>query len=116
MSQPASLVPHRGTAAHQLLSALVNSDEWRPCTQDPELWWSTDTPGIREAKRYCGTCPIIDQCREYALAAGETSGVWGGMDAGERWRARRREYFREAARRRKAEREAAGTLEPEAAA
>jgi hypothetical protein len=32
----------------------------------------------REAKRICGHCPVIDQCRRYAFSAGEPYGVWGG--------------------------------------
>ena len=30
------------------------------------------------AKSLCGTCPVQAECRAYALAAGETFGVWGG--------------------------------------
>jgi WhiB family redox-sensing transcriptional regulator len=27
----------------------------------------------------CNTCPVIDDCRTYALHANERFGVWGGM-------------------------------------
>jgi WhiB family redox-sensing transcriptional regulator len=46
----------------------------------------------RAAKRICATCPVRSQCLEYALAAQERHGVWGGMTEIERRRltARRR--------------------------
>jgi WhiB family redox-sensing transcriptional regulator len=36
------------------------------------------------AKAVCGTCPVIAQCRRYALAVQEPYGVWGGLTAAER--------------------------------
>lgn len=36
------------------------------------------------AKEVCGTCPVLAQCREHALAAREPYGVWGGMTEDER--------------------------------
>ncbi|MBY8862787.1 WhiB family transcriptional regulator [Nocardia sp. CA2R105] len=36
------------------------------------------------AKRICHSCPVLDRCREYALAVGEPFGVWGGMTEEER--------------------------------
>lgn len=47
-------------------------------------------------------CPVRSECLEYSLEANEKFGVWGGMDEGERRRARRdrraAEREREAAR------------------
>ncbi|WP_424556268.1 WhiB family transcriptional regulator [Streptacidiphilus pinicola] len=42
--------------------------------------------GIREdaAKRVCAGCPVLDECRTYALEAREPYGVWGGMSEDER--------------------------------
>lgn len=62
---------------------------------DPELFFPVGETGpaldlIRQAKAVCARCPVIDQCREYALRAGEPDGVWGGMTTSERQRARRR--------------------------
>lgn len=31
------------------------------------------------AKQVCFQCPVMQQCRDHALAAGEPYGVWGGM-------------------------------------
>ncbi|MFC9359099.1 WhiB family transcriptional regulator [Rhodococcus sp. NPDC057014] len=37
-----------------------------------------------EAKLVCAQCPVIEQCREYALDYKEPYGVWGGLTSAER--------------------------------
>jgi WhiB family redox-sensing transcriptional regulator len=49
------------------------------------------------AKAICATCPVADDCLQYALATNQAEGVWGGLDASERRRMRRR--IRDQARR-----------------
>jgi len=52
------------------------------------------------AKAVCHQCPVIAECRRYALHAQEPYGVWGGLSAEERQdllRARRRTESRPAA-------------------
>ena len=44
----------------------------------------------RVAKRICAPCPVRTECLEYALAAGERWGVWGGLSERERRRLKRR--------------------------
>ncbi|WP_280406630.1 WhiB family transcriptional regulator [Nocardia carnea] len=39
---------------------------------------------VRRAKQICDGCPVLDRCRNYALAVGEPYGVWGGMSEDER--------------------------------
>lgn len=39
---------------------------------------------IRQAKKICAGCPVVDECLQYALDAGLTIGVWGGKSANER--------------------------------
>jgi WhiB family redox-sensing transcriptional regulator len=39
---------------------------------------------IEAAKRICRRCPVLSQCREWALDTGERHGVWGGLTAAER--------------------------------
>ena len=44
-------------------------------------------PRIRRemrAKEICQRCPVLRECREYALSVGEPYGVWGGLSASER--------------------------------
>lgn len=74
---------------------LANNDNWRDYAscreQDPDLFfpvahtqgWKTQT---KQAKTVCGTCPVRETCLEWALDTGQTTGVWGGMSAGERRR------------------------------
>lgn len=38
------------------------------------------------AKAVCATCPVIDRCRDHALAVQEPYGVWGGLTEAERAR------------------------------
>ena len=45
------------------------------------------------AKAISAECPVLEQCREYALAAHEPYGVWGGMTEEER-----RDYIQRARR------------------
>ena len=44
----------------------------------------------KEAKTFCARCPVVDECREYALDTREEHGVWGGLNERERRRLRRR--------------------------
>jgi WhiB family redox-sensing transcriptional regulator len=46
------------------------------------------TRRIRAAKDVCATCPALNACRDYALDAGETFGIWGGLTEDERGPAR----------------------------
>ncbi|MFF2115512.1 WhiB family transcriptional regulator [Rhodococcus koreensis] len=38
----------------------------------------------RAAKDICAACPVIDLCRDHALASKESHGVWGGMSESDR--------------------------------
>jgi WhiB family redox-sensing transcriptional regulator len=42
------------------------------------------------AKCICASCPVQRECADYALAAEERYGVWGGLTAEERARRLRR--------------------------
>lgn len=44
---------------------------------------------VRAAKAICAECPVLDQCREYALNDASLEGVWAGMNDRERKKARR---------------------------
>lgn len=59
---------------------------------------ATDAPGAaKPAKLICSACPVREDCLSFALETAQSEGVWGGMDAGERRRLRRR--LRDRARR-----------------
>lgn len=38
----------------------------------------------RRAKAVCAECPVVQQCREHALAVAEPYGIWGGLSEAER--------------------------------
>jgi hypothetical protein len=60
------------------------------CVGAPTSLFFPHTGGIpHAAKQYCNACPVISQCRAYALDAGPTlRGVWGGLGEAERDRVR----------------------------
>ncbi|MEW6155548.1 MAG: WhiB family transcriptional regulator [Actinomycetota bacterium] len=64
---------------------------------DTNLFFPLTEEGVAEAKAVCATCPVREECLEFALQTRQEDGVWGGLDEAERRRARRRR--REAARR-----------------
>ncbi|NCD15855.1 MAG: WhiB family transcriptional regulator [Actinobacteria bacterium] len=58
---------------------------------DPEIFFHPEGErgGTRRrrdeaAKAICARCPVIEQCREHALAVQEPYGVWGGLSEDER--------------------------------
>ncbi|MFI6505319.1 WhiB family transcriptional regulator [Nonomuraea typhae] len=59
-------------------------------TSDPELFFPLAPTPQQEAraKAVCARCQVLDQCRDYALGAGESEGIWGGMTPDERRRTR----------------------------
>jgi WhiB family redox-sensing transcriptional regulator len=56
---------------------------------DPDLFFPERGASTREAKEVCRGCVVREDCLEYALANGETFGIWGGMSERERRRIRR---------------------------
>lgn len=63
--------------------------------EDPELFFPVGTSPAAldqtaEAKAVCHRCPVMDQCLQWALAANQEVGIWGGLDEGERRAMRRR--------------------------
>jgi len=50
--------------------------------QDPDLFFSEDTSGIRQAKIICATCPVRVKCLEYG--GSQEFGIFGGLTPAER--------------------------------
>ncbi|MCB1245882.1 MAG: WhiB family transcriptional regulator [Acidimicrobiia bacterium] len=67
--------------------AGINSDIFFPS--------SDDESASAQAKSICETCPVRDACLQYSLSTNQAAGVWGGLDANERRRLRRRIRDRE---------------------
>lgn len=59
-------------------------------SSDPDLFFPLAPSPLQEAraKAVCARCPVIDECRSYALREGETEGIWGGLTPQERRRTR----------------------------
>jgi WhiB family redox-sensing transcriptional regulator len=57
---------------------------------DPELFFPARGEPTGTAKAICATCPVREQCAEYALARSEKFGIWGGLSERERRRERHR--------------------------
>ncbi|MEV5890028.1 WhiB family transcriptional regulator [Nonomuraea fuscirosea] len=65
-------------------------------SSDPDLFFPlAPTPlQVTRAKAVCAGCQVIQECRSYALRAGESDGIWGGLTPEERRRARSPETWR----------------------
>lgn len=60
------------------------------CAQtDPEAFYPEKGGSTRQPKSVCRSCPVMAECRDYALANGEMYGVWGGLSENDRRRLRR---------------------------
>lgn len=64
-------------------------------THDADLFFPAGETGeaaltIRLAKRICSECPVGLDCLFYAVSTGQRFGIWGGTDANDRRRLRRR--------------------------
>jgi WhiB family transcriptional regulator, redox-sensing transcriptional regulator len=55
-------------------------------TVAPETFFPSDGLGVIRAQKICVTCPVVDQCLEYALENHIDHGVWGGRSERERRR------------------------------
>jgi WhiB family transcriptional regulator, redox-sensing transcriptional regulator len=66
--------------------------EWRHFAicrdEDPETFYPADersgSEGVERARAVCARCPVISDCRAWALAGAEPAGVWGGLSTPER--------------------------------
>ena len=78
----------------QLLEGLT-APTWMAaalCAQvDPELFFPENTPdrvgnnSPADAKRVCAACPVMQECRAYAIADDTINyGIWGGLSVRER--------------------------------
>jgi hypothetical protein len=59
--------------------AWMDGQTFRPCTADPERWFSVVRREQKIAVAQCKRCPLLSPCREYALAEHPPYGIWGGL-------------------------------------
>lgn len=102
-SIPGSNLLNRNRNMSDFLAGLPKPPTWHEgaiCAQtDPEAFYPEAGGVNHEAKRICATCPVLNDCREWAIESCEPWGVWGGLSE--------RERREERARRRKAQEESA---------
>ncbi|MBV6759912.1 WhiB family transcriptional regulator [Rhodococcus pseudokoreensis] len=75
------------TASHAVPD--VSPEEWRLRARcrgmDITVFYLDDDTAkpqpqrLRTAKNICRRCPVINECRQYAIHFGEQHGVWGGL-------------------------------------
>lgn len=56
---------------------------------DPDAFWPPKGGSVDPAVRICASCPVRQQCADWALDHDERFGVWGGLSEQERTRVRR---------------------------
>ena len=96
------LNPIRLSAAVPNITAPVRALPWADqavcASTDPELFFPAhggvpiNERGEREgiAKSICRRCPVIEECRDYAMADPHLEGTWGGTTQAERGQMRAR--------------------------
>lgn len=92
MSYSVAIRPVAVPAWHALQHGLEQAEDDRltiPCrVADPIGWDGTSSQWTEYAESQCQLCPVIHQCGNYADAARETSGIWGGRDRSQPHRSR----------------------------
>ncbi|WP_043601476.1 WhiB family transcriptional regulator [Nocardia otitidiscaviarum] len=69
----------------------MSSEWWRKAAchgRNPEYWFpkvgrSSSWPA-KEAVAVCKQCPVRPQCADYAAKSGYETGIWAGVNLGER--------------------------------
>jgi len=65
----------RGSCSNQ----EYDPDWWFPEEKAGSRAWSR-TPDAMKARAICATCPILQECRDYACKYEGIYGIWGGYD------------------------------------
>jgi WhiB family redox-sensing transcriptional regulator len=73
---------------------VPKQEQWRDDAAcrgaDLELFFPISDEAAGPAKSICASCPVRDDCLEWALSSRQEDGVFGGMTPSERRRLRRR--------------------------
>ena len=55
------------------------------CSKRPEIdFFAQGNAGIARAEAACVGCPVLEACRDFAIATNIEFGVWGGMSRNKR--------------------------------
>ena len=77
-------VPAHALPAWEQLHRLILVDGPTPCAGAGRDRWQGNAHQQQTAAEACMSCPVLLACADYADAAGEQHGVWGGYTARER--------------------------------
>lgn len=74
----------------EVLAGFAIPPEWHERGQcrkeNADLFFPDRCADATAAKVACAVCPVLAECRDWALSTGEPFGVWGGMTEKERQR------------------------------
>ena len=85
MTAPAFAIPPEALGEWLELARQVADPGPVPCqASDPGAWWPDKRDDPAPAVAACRRCPVASACLDYALAADERTGVWGGTTPAER--------------------------------
>lgn len=74
----------RSTSLPQIREVFADRQEpWRDSAAckgvNPDVFFPVQGGSARTALAFCWSCPVTEQCLEYALSAGFQDGIYGGM-------------------------------------
>jgi WhiB family redox-sensing transcriptional regulator len=84
---------NQGRITQRYISLLqsIHQEGGVPCERVPALFFPEDldttelrAAATKAAKALCHSCPIINECFEFAVETDQRHGVWGGTSADER--------------------------------
>lgn len=44
-----------------------------------DAWFPNEHDNGAEARRVCKACPVVNECRDFAVETNQQDGIWGGM-------------------------------------
>ena len=81
---PANLADRRAAPP----ATAVPTGDWveqaNCASTDPEIFFPEPGASVTSALTVCSRCPVIDQCRAWALETREPHGIWGGLTPNQR--------------------------------
>lgn len=61
-----------------MISSLFIREEALCAQSDPDLWFEERTIRLaREAMSICNQCPVMEECRQFAIDNEVDYGIWG---------------------------------------
>lgn len=69
-----------------MIGSLFIREEALCAQSDPDLWFEERTILAREAISICSQCPVMEECRQFAIDNDVDYGIWGGMTTAQRRR------------------------------